>query len=386
MAYLIIAGAIQGLILTVILITHETANRKANLFLALLTGVYSIDILLELFNSSSRVMVFPHFVGVIDPLLFLYGPLLYLYTCTLTNPSRNKKGKTVLHFLPSLFLFCWYIPALFLQSPESKLFAAAFIESAGNVSPFAVTYVFRDTLWIISCIHEIVYIVFSLLVLRRYSITIQNVYSSLEKINLRWLKILLIATGWSVGISMAFALTLNYNLLPFEDALKIILICSAGIIYLIGYMGLRQPEIFIQGRTDAPGGEVVQREKYAKSKLDDHRLERYTKKLQLLMNKEKLYLQPNLKLKEVADRLSISTNNLSQVINNKLEKNFFDYINSFRIEDAQKMILDPAMQHLTLLAIAQDVGFNSKSSFNTVFKKLTSKTPSEFRNENQSSS
>jgi AraC-like DNA-binding protein len=85
---------------------------------------------------------------------------------------------------------------------------------------------------------------------------------------------------------------------------------------------------------------------------------------------------------DVAEKLNVSTNNLSQIINEKLGKNFYDFVNEYRVETAKELLLNPKKQHLTLLAIAFDSGFNSKSSFNNVFKKQTSLTPSEFKKQN----
>ena len=97
------------------------------------------------------------------------------------------------------------------------------------------------------------------------------------------------------------------------------------------------------------------------------------------METEKPYLDGKLSLKKVATDLGISTNYLSQVINENLNKNFFDFVNEYRVEMVKEMIIDPSNKNYTLLAIAYDCGFNSKSSFNSIFKKHTGLTPTEYQ-------
>jgi AraC-like DNA-binding protein len=97
------------------------------------------------------------------------------------------------------------------------------------------------------------------------------------------------------------------------------------------------------------------------------------------MEEQKPFVRSTLTLQELSDELQISAHNLSEVINTKLGKNFFDFVNGFRVKEVQARLADPQYDHLTILAIAQDAGFNSKSTFNTIFKKVTNQTPSEYR-------
>ena len=103
-------------------------------------------------------------------------------------------------------------------------------------------------------------------------------------------------------------------------------------------------------------------------------------KLQKLMETEKLHLDSNLTLPLLAKKTAVSVHHLSQVINEKLSQNFFEFVNSYRVEEAKQMLLDPDRKHLNISAIGFEAGFNSNSSFNSVFKKLTGMTPSQFRN------
>jgi len=145
------------------------------------------------------------------------------------------------------------------------------------------------------------------------------------------------------------------------------------IVYVLAYLGLRNSEV-LTGRNDAPAAK-----KYEKSTLTPERAERYLQRLQHAMEREKIYTDGDLTLQKLATKLSIPVQHLSQVVNEHLQQNILEFINAHRVEEAKRRLLDPERKHLSILAIAEDVGFNSKSSFNAVFKKHTNLTPSEFR-------
>ena len=119
--------------------------------------------------------------------------------------------------------------------------------------------------------------------------------------------------------------------------------------------------------------------KYEKTRLDEDKAQQYLQELIDHMKEEKPFMRSTLTLQELADELSIASHQLSQVINDRLQKNFFDFINSYRVEEVQVRLLAPEAQNLTILAVALDSGFSSKSSFNTIFKKHTQMTPTEYK-------
>ena len=135
---------------------------------------------------------------------------------------------------------------------------------------------------------------------------------------------------------------------------------------------MRKPEL---SESDELAGK-----KYEKSQLTPERSERYLNRLLQFMEEERPFTDGDLTIQKLADKLSIPTPHLSQTINERQGKSFPDFINTYRVEEAKKKLLDPAFKHLSVLGIAEEVGFSSKSSFNSVFKKHTGTTPSEFRN------
>jgi AraC-like DNA-binding protein len=135
--------------------------------------------------------------------------------------------------------------------------------------------------------------------------------------------------------------------------------------------------------TSAPAtaNETIE-EKYHRSGLKPDEAEKILQKLLEYMENEKPYLNDELTIQELSAKLNVSKHHLTQVLNINLGKNFFTFINEYRIEAVKKRLVDPNYDHLTILGIAYDCGFNSKSSFNGLFKQYTGVTPSEYRKAN----
>ena len=164
------------------------------------------------------------------------------------------------------------------------------------------------------------------------------------------------------------------------------------LVYGIGYMGLQQPEIFRHAQGDRPSAttpspspapeppEVAEPQSgYEKSGLTEAEAAARLQQLRTLMDEKHLYRRSQLTLQELADEMGMSTHNLSQVINTQAGKSFYDFINGYRAEEAMKRLRDPRSSNLTILAIAEESGFNSKATFNAFFKRHAGLTPSQYR-------
>ena len=142
---------------------------------------------------------------------------------------------------------------------------------------------------------------------------------------------------------------------------------------------LRTDQRFQQLRRTILGEHVEENEggerKYKKSLLDDDTLEQYQEKLTKLMEAEAPYLDPTVTLKDLASMMNIPANQLSQLLNEGFHQNFAAFINTYRLRDFKAKVSDPANQHLTLLGLAYESGFGSKTVFNTFFKKAMGQTP-----------
>lgn len=188
-----------------------------------------------------------------------------------------------------------------------------------------------------------------------------------------------------------FAL-LSYWLLVITGLLQLrydyaISFTMSSFIYMVGYMGFRQPALFNEvpefaKQEISPAVLQIEKapenQKYQNSSLKAEEAQRVKDKLLELMLHKKPYLDNQLKIQHLASVLQISTHHLSQVMNELLGYKFSDFINLYRIEEAKKLLADPAYD-AKIISIAFDVGFNNKATFNSVFKKITGMSPSEYR-------
>jgi AraC-like DNA-binding protein len=151
-------------------------------------------------------------------------------------------------------------------------------------------------------------------------------------------------------------------------------------VYTIGYFGIRQPEIFFydsppQKELNEPGT----KKKYAGSTLTFELAQKYAAELVTIVQNQKIYLNSELKLVDLAEKVTIPPHHLSQVINEQLQKNFSDFINEFRVRELKERLLSDKYKHFTILAIGLECGFNSKAAINSIFKAYTGISPSAFR-------
>jgi AraC-like DNA-binding protein len=165
-------------------------------------------------------------------------------------------------------------------------------------------------------------------------------------------------------------------------------------IYLVGYLGLLKWEVFSSQEVINSFQQVLdnnlidskqedsneRQDKYIKSGLSPEKAKDYLHNLIKVMETENLYLDSKLTLNQLAYKLGMSAHNLSEVINTQRDQNFFDFINQYRIDKVKKDLTDPSKNNLKILSIAFEAGFNSKATFNTIFKKFTGLTPSDYRN------
>ena len=213
-------------------------------------------------------------------------------------------------------------------------------------------------------------------IIRRHGQTIKDSFSSLEKINLNWIRLIVFLFAYGAG---TLSIILLIRILGHETFAmtygRYIYACIVTVnIYIMGYMGIRQPEIFTESRANLSG------KKYESSPLTKEKSEQYLAELLGIMENEKPHTDPKLTLHKLADRMAIPGYQLSQIINEQLGQNFFDFINSHRINLAKHRLRDSANKQCSIVSIAYDVGFHSKSAFNSAFKKYTKTTPSQYRN------
>lgn len=372
-------AAAQGLLLAV-LIFQKYRRLFANRFLGSIMLLYSLLLIQMLLTDLGFDRKFPHLMIVPLGISLLIGPLHYLYTKSLIQSWTKIKKSEWFHFLPFVIYEISIIPQFF--KPANQLIAEM---QKVYVEGFPLRFIIFN--WFI-LILSLTYLLLTAWLLIRYTHTIKNVFSTIEKIRLDWLRNITY-----MGIFVVLVFLLENILLLFGIELShffnITSIVVAIFIYLMGYLGLLKSEIFAEPTIAESIRELPdlqyqkiddQQPRYEKSGLSPDRAKQHLDDLLHLMEQERPYINSDLTLTQLAEMLSITPHNLSEILNTRLNQNFFDFINHYRIEEVKKALIDPQKQHLTVLAIGLDAGFNSKTSFNTTFKKYTEMTPSEYRN------
>jgi AraC-like DNA-binding protein len=300
----------------------------------------------------------------------VYGPLLYLYVRTLISEEPKWQWTDLAHFIP--FVLFLGLAFLFRTGADENNSLPIWAH------PTRLAKIIYELL-IFSSFTIYSIIVYVLLTRHRKALQEEFSFSS-SKITLTWLLFVSITvyasyllTFLSAGIQM---LVIR---LPFDP--KIFSFSGLTLFsFAFSFYGHRQARIFTASVRVAPvrPDEQSNQAKYAKSSLRPEDLRKLVDAMDSLMKKKKLYLNPELSLAEVSDELMIPKHHLTQAINIELGKNFYAYINELRVKKFMEMVVDPRYKAHTFLAIAFECGFNSKSTFNSVFKRITDFTPSEY--------
>lgn len=367
--------------------------------------------LLFLLNEEHKEFFNIQFSAGLIPLTF--GPFLYLYTKFLTNEEAFFRPKHFLHFGPFFVLTIAYF---FLFGDTLSFNEEVFLNRD--------SLLWARILYAISYFSSIlVYTIFTFTILRNYRKQIRDTLSyETGKTRLFWLNYIALLFA---ATFLTYFIVGGINAVSFQRVVESNVVSSFGLTLLafsVSYFGLRQPTIFktdyfktsddtiineelsyADNYIDAPIDAVGQlmtkaqeskteerlqnadatalseEEKYKKSGLKEVEIQSIICNLKKYMQDEKPYLNAELTIQDLSSALNISKHHLTQVLNHSIGKNFFNFINEYRIEAVKKKIEDKKFAHLTLLAIAYDCGFNSKSSFNNIFKQYTGLTPSEYK-------
>jgi AraC-like DNA-binding protein len=412
---LTLIGAAQGFLLAGVLLAHRT-NRAANRLLAALMAAFTLYLIQDVYYSMGLLRAYPAFFGWSYPLPWIFGPLVYLYALDASDGERRFHLRDAVHFLPVVVVVLAGAP-IYLMSGPDKIAMYGRLQS-GDVP--AMLRVIDPTKWV----SGFAYSVATFSYLRQHRREIENSYSSTERVNLRWLVWLSAAavSVWLLALVIGITGIVPSSVENRGDS--VVALAIALLVYAIGYKGLRQPEIFHYDRREAraapsasldqpmpdsprpavalvgdalaaPGTpassaqiDVVSTseeranaryERYERSGLSDVEARALKASLLALMTREHPYRDPDLTLPALAERLDATPHKLSEVLNSELSQTFYDFVNGYRVEEVRRRLAAPDSRHLSVLTLAMDAGFASKSTFNQVFKKQTGQTPSTYR-------
>ncbi|VXD10713.1 helix-turn-helix domain-containing protein [Marinoscillum sp. 108] len=372
MEYLIVAGIVLSVLLLTVTLSKknkQTPDKHLILYLGFATFWQAYFYLETLsFLQASPFML----LG--KGLYLLNAPLFFAYVYVLTTSRRLTPKLSAILFSPFaayVIHFMYFHFLVFDQADLSIKSGLLFIDGQ-----LALSWLFFVILFLLI---EPVFLVWFYFLLKKYKQRLLQSESDLSRIRLRWLYLLfylcLIISLFLIPASM---LSLGGGLVS-TDLLPIMMQGATVLfLFIVGYYGFRQTTVFANPALDLTTEDQMKNGSYQRSGLSDGQAAIYHAQLLTLMEEKKPYLNGELKASELAQMLDISVNHLSQVLNNIQQQNFFDFVNGYRIKEVIKKMEAPKNSHLTLLAMALDSGFNSKTSFNTVFKKMTHQTPSAF--------
>ena len=299
-----------------------------------------------------------------------------MYVQSLSANTEFHIEKIGLHLLPYL-IFNGIVFYLFLQNPNNTIVSNGILQFTEEV-PFLIKNYFQYLLAIVPGS----YAVLSLKVLITYQKSLPDVCSYFEKINLNWLRWIVISLIiLFIGLFMIINFGRSYTTITHQNLFSLVGGILSIYLLLVGYFGLLQSAAFVDNRPSLRALEEnnFSKKAYRNSSLDDNSVKRVFKKLKEHMEQEMPYLDEDLRLSKLARQLNNTENHISQTINQETGSNFFDFVNGYRVEAVKSKLKDPSYAHFSILGIAYDCGFRSKASFNKIFKRQVGKTPSEYR-------
>lgn len=357
------------LLIFLIFTNPKESNRKGNLWLGVFLLCVFFLMLDDLLLSTHLYHRYPHLIGFVPVFSLLAPSCLYFSISYFVIPNKKWKITDLKHFSFLLLFLLLRIP-FFLQSGEAKI-----KEEFGNTED--------DSVWllllIICCFAQIfVYWFLSYKKLKKHERNTALFSAANQDIQLKWLQhfcfvYLIMVSLWFLSVLFPQSSILDFSYFVY----------FAGA-FLLAYYATRQEEVFPTNKQEKKEIElfISASEKAPKEKsslLTKDELTLYKTRLLKLMEEEKPYLNNQLNLPQLAHLLALTTHQLSYLLNTALDINFSSFINKYRAEEAKKLLADAKKEHYSMLQIAYEAGYNSKTVFNTHFKKASGMSPSTFR-------
>lgn len=329
----------------------------------------AIKLIMVAIQNSDLHTIYPHLNGTTISFAYLYGPFIYIYANIIGLKLDKLPKRYCLHFIPFLIINILCLFFVYFESPEFKL-------SLVEQKPTNLAIILIDVL---KPIHGVIYTILILFKLKSLKIRLKANYSRLDISTYNYLKYLVLG---NLGTWIIVVLThLIGNVFTTKiEMLIVIYIPFSFLIILLGWKSLYVTELNLPKEDENKPNKEENRKSYKKSGLSEETAVLNLTKLNTLMNSEKPYLDSNLKLSDLANLMEITQHNLSEILNTQLEQTFYDYVNTYRINEVKELIKNDPGKEKSLISIAFEAGFSSKSSFNTTFKRIEGITPSEFRN------
>lgn len=347
----------------------KKSNILANRTIGTLTSILTIKLLFVSILNSEFTNFTANQIGVTVSFAYTYGPLLYIYINIIGKKLDRLPKNCYLHFIPFLIINIILLVSFLLDNKE-------FLNALQNNDQANFGYYLIELL---KPVHGIIYTIIILIQLKTLKIRIKRNYSNLDISTYHYLKYLIIG---SVAIWIVVAITrIDTTLFSLQITNLMIYIPVAILIFCLGWKSLSIAELnFVQdSETTMVKKPIIK--SYHKSGLNKDVVLKHLQKLDFEMKNNKPFLDNNLKLSDLAKQIEITPHNLSEILNTHMNQTFYDFVNSYRVNEVKELIKLDKEKKLSLISLAFEAGFSSKSSFNTTFKKIEGLTPSAYRNE-----
>ncbi len=366
--FFIISGLVQNFILAGILFFRKRNRPISNRILSLTILIVNLHLIYLMILDTNLDTMNPNLLWIPFSYLTALGPLIYCYTMALTNIGFRISGMHYRHFIPVILEIILQLLNIVYGIRNDQLFYN---------TPFYFFIAPMLYLWATGSIFY--YLRLSLRAIKSHEIWALENYSNLKEITLAWLQKLIVyyRVLWMIWVPfwILFFLFFRFQLqyIGIVVTLYILLLVLTYQTFWIGLQGLGH----VNNVTFKKSVEPTKNKNFRN--LSQYQIQSHISNIECLMKRDRVYLDENLNLKELAFLLNIDSNLVSYILNTCIKSNFHDFVNQYRIEEVKSRLRNPIYSKVTLLGIALDSGFNSKATFNRVFKKLTGMTPSEFQ-------
>jgi len=372
---IILTGAINGLFF-ILLLKNKPKTSDSDRILMLWMSIIALQLGFYYDNLSANP-IFPACLQLLGfSLPVISSPVFYFYIRSLSSGFSFKWRNTGVHLTPFLIFNC--ITFFLHYTNKDYLFLRDGLPHFSSALNPWLSYSLTALLALVPGY----YTVLSFVLLLKHQKRLPDNYSYTEKINLNWLKWIVVSLlVLFIGLFLFIKYGVRYGLVAYPDLFAVVGAILTIYVFFIGFCGLQQDAVF---NRDPSIQEDVNEEdslpgNYKNSGLSDEKADQIFMRLKLHMDTARPFLKEDLSLAMLAGELGITSNQLSQVINQKSASNFFNFINGYRVAAVKEKFKDPALAAYSILGIAYDSGFRSKSSFNKIFKETTGQTPLEYR-------
>ncbi len=366
--FVIISGILQNFIVAGILFFTKSDQPYARKLLSIAILVVNLHLTYVMLLDLNVDNLFPFTLWIPYSYLTALGPLIFFYTKSLTQAHFRISAKEWIHFIPVAIE--WLLQL-------AQILYSIFSDSLYYNTPTDLILTTIISLWATGSVFY--YLRRSIENISNHEKWILKNFSNLKEVTLAWLSRLITYYRrlWTLWIPFAALFLLIFR---FQHQYLILVIIAYFFLLIITYLTYWTGIQGLVRLSPVSAKEPIQKGK-SKSygNLPKEEIEVYSTRMERLMQEKKLFLHENLSLREFAAEVNAEPNLVSYILNTHMQRSFYEFVNSYRIEEAKSKLSDPAYERWTILAIGLESGFNSKTSFNRVFREITGVTPSDFQ-------